>query len=451
VNGYDFPFSSHLSESHDHIDRIKSVPYARHDWSAGVVEGDRVVGPSSKISRAANMMSRRPKLQVLGHRRCGSSGCDRGSGYVLLAYPKSHPRKEQGARASTTRRLDATLQEVQESTQERQEDTIREESEEGPEEEPERLLHDVKPQERSSSQAEVVQDAAKQHIFGGLRNEGSPNWHLFDETTADPQFRPSSSQDLSATLGSSMSDSIAVSGALASERPSSWGALHTKQSTPPRSASPCTEIRSSAVACAIACSEMGFRPANYAQGSSGRSSSEESTLRLRRVTGDSNLESFHSSGVDEDFSTPSDATFDRIARIEEEIEREIIVMQARGGAGGEQRADLSGGSGSGERTRSTDMEEDVEEVIFAPYPYERVGGDRLEPVEEVTEEPTLSALHGDSTWADLDDDVVEAEWPTGFEVPPIHGPTREEVARNWARIHGIATPTKHDVNNEMTK
>lgn len=66
INGYDYPFSPDLPGSY-HAS-VKSVPYASHHWASASVVGDRVNAPKGLFSRVINMMSPKPKLQVLMHK-----------------------------------------------------------------------------------------------------------------------------------------------------------------------------------------------------------------------------------------------------------------------------------------------------------------------------------------------------------------------------------------------
>lgn len=92
VNGYDYPFSPQFPGSYHSSDRVKSIAYASHHWNSGGVVGDRVTGSPGMISRAANMMSPKPKLQVLTHHRSKS-----GSEYLPSVHLGTHFRtKDEG-------------------------------------------------------------------------------------------------------------------------------------------------------------------------------------------------------------------------------------------------------------------------------------------------------------------------------------------------------------------
>lgn len=66
VNGYDFPFSPYLPGSFEPANsKVKSVAYGQQHWTAGAVTGDVVTASQGIIGRAANMMSPKPRLQVL--------------------------------------------------------------------------------------------------------------------------------------------------------------------------------------------------------------------------------------------------------------------------------------------------------------------------------------------------------------------------------------------------
>jgi hypothetical protein len=76
VNGYDYPFSPHLPGSYESDKRVKSVVYSASHWTSGATSGDRVTASQGVFGRAANMMSPKPKLQVLYPRDDGKGSRD---------------------------------------------------------------------------------------------------------------------------------------------------------------------------------------------------------------------------------------------------------------------------------------------------------------------------------------------------------------------------------------
>ncbi|UZJ56029.1 hypothetical protein CBS101457_005349 [Exobasidium rhododendri] len=279
---------------------------------------------------------------------------------------------------------------------------------------------------QSRCQSQVVQELMSRDTFGGVKGRASPNWENVDESSIDyirvnaPNQDPSDGSDRSLVERLSSSD---VTAEVEGEK-EEVGTDLVNQSTPVRFKQD-------------ECTASQYPPD---QGTTDHFSPDR-----RIVTNVSSFESFLSSGVDEDLVALPDETLDRIIHTEEAIEREIIAIE-QDEAVEERQLDAP-----------VDEQPQSEESVRDDYSYatsqrERDRSDWLDAIEEVTEEPTLLFTQGDSTLGTEDpfeesdqgaddDQVVEAEWPTGFEVPPIHGRAQGRVAEDWARLHGIATPS----------
>lgn len=303
------------------------------------------------------------------------------------------------------------------------------------------------------SPAQAEQQDRSQEFCGGLKDESDHhNWSVLEVSPDVTSLSaPSESQDVSVVSTRSLAEVMGISD-IDEEGVELLNDRNMQRSTPLRAKTNvgCSGSKSTGHTRKSLCSEMGFR-APPSQDSPCRSSSDLSSLHNRRMTMDSNCESFLSSGVDDELIMSPDATLDRITRIEEEIEREIIVIemdeevsQSMQRTVGEQDSDMSNEILVGEQSPSADAT--TTGFTYTTFRYERDGGNWLDPVEEVTEEPTLPLSVDENVGNRLPgnmevNDAVEAEWPTGFEVQPINGPSRSHVAEEWARLHGFATPS----------
>lgn len=245
-------------------------------------------------------------------------------------------------------------------------------------------------------------EVVSQH--GQVDGQASANWDLIIDSAIDSP--PTASKDINISLVSSRS--LANIMGLSEEREKSEKVDH---STPIRGRET-TTCKSTDPARKSLCSEMGFTAPSVAEDSPCRTSSDLSSLHRRRATVDTNTDSFLSSGVDEELIISPDVTPER----NERSEREIIVVEMDESIR-QQQID----------TEMTDVEmrplEEHQETFYtySAYRHHEVGGNYLDPVEEVTEEPTLPISERD-------------DWTEGSN-------SLQASREDWAKLHGFATPS----------
>lgn len=243
---------------------------------------------------------------------------------------------------------------------------------------------------------------------GQVEEQTSANWDLI--INAPIESTSIVSMDMNISLVSSRS--LANVMGLTEEREQSDKVDH---STPIRRRDTLTCQSTIELARKSLCSEMGFTaPSSLAQDSPCRTSSDLSSLRQRRMTIDTNTDSFLSSGVDEELVISPDVSPER----NECSEREIIVVEMDESISQQQLVDTE--------MMNVEMEPvDEQRETYFTYSthrhHQEVGGNYLDPVEEVTEEPTIPISERDD-WTE--------------EHSSLQG-TQEE----WAKLHGLATPS----------
>ena len=256
----------------------------------------------------------------------------------------------------------------------------------------------------------------------------SKNWSLVDRSPVSAQGLSPSSPALSRSLAEVMG--------ISSE--GEYNVATLGRSTPLRAVST-SESRSTSQGRKSLCSEMGFGAVSSpVQHSPCRTFSDQSSLAHRRVTADSNCESFLSSGVDEEFIISPDCTLERITRIEEEIEREIVIIEMEEeNSSMRQRGTTSGEDASDDASSSQVNENSVSEAPCFPFSTTYFGPTEptwLDPVEEVTEEPTIPLSVSEGS---VGDETVGSIACSPATTPRLIQRSGDE----WAKLHGFATPS----------
>lgn len=551
VNGYDTPILFRKDgPSRNH--RTKSVIYDTQHWTAGKIDNDAVMTSQGLLSRAANIMSPRPKLQVMSPRkehekikRCmpghlsmssdeifddeegydKSFGCDielldisqtsatvpgdlaqQSSAAVMIgetslqdqsqrrmspiyevdtSQASSHPSSLRQRRASVIG-LNDSGSIYSEPGLSRREEAIT--SSHNMNWHRGSLSLSIVPQRKSdwsttSSRLDSIADVSIGDVsihdidFGDLSNasfvsaedgdrtaredqpidteaitkeearvddvDASRNW----TTMEDSSVRDSSSlyeADVSASSSRSMGGGMSILDASVEGSM----AMAVVQSTPPLSIkkqSSLSVVQDPTMKRKSLGSDMGLERSHAIQDSPCRTSSDLSSLHRRMATLDSLTDSITSSGFDGSNVTLSpDGTIERVTRVQETIEREIVIIEMD-----ESISETQGVGEEGSMTSSSmvDHLDDTEAAgtnelcTYTTHHYYQHNqqGSYLDPVQEVTEEPTVSMSFEDSPPRCAS--KSSSRISSSSSSRRTHQRTLTPQSEAWAKLHGLATPS----------